>query len=320
MTPHPPRKVEGPSRVSPGISLGPILYYWPRDTVFAFYEQAAAWPVETIYLGETVCSKRHEMRPVDWMDIARKLCASGKEVVLSSCELLESEQDLRVLRKLAGNGEYRVEANDIGAVRLLAGRMPFVAGPYLNIYSRPTLDVYRAFGATRWVAPLELSGAGLGEVLGEEGPGIETEVFAFGRLPLAISARCFTARYNNLSKDDCGFRCIEHPDGLVVSTQEDEAFLALNGLQTQSARVQELSRELPMMRALGVARLRISPQSSNTAEIVATYRALCDGRAEAAAAASALRQWACGEPCDGYWHAAAGLQRVRKPLDAGAHA
>jgi collagenase-like PrtC family protease len=44
---------------------------------------------------------------------------------------------------------------------------------------------------------------------------METELFGYGRLPLAFSARCFTARHYNLQKDDCQFRCLDHPDGLV---------------------------------------------------------------------------------------------------------
>ena len=287
------------------ITLGPLLYYWPRDRVFAFYEEAAGWPVDTVYLGETVCGKRYEMRPADWLDVARRLADAGKEVVLSTCELIESEQDLRVMRKIATNGEYLVEANDLGAVRLLAGR-PFVAGPYLNIYSRPSLDTFREFGAVRWVAPLEMSREGLRQVA----PDIDAEVFTFGRLPLAVSARCFTARYNNLTKDDCGFRCIEHPDGLVVSTQDDEPFLAMNGLQTQSARVQDLSGAIPTMKAMGISRLRVSPQSEHTGDVVRTLKDVIDGRLAAVDASKALSGWARGDLCDGYWHGRPGQERT----------
>lgn len=292
------------------LTLGPLLYYWTRERTLAFYEEAAHWPVDSVYIGETVCPKRHEMRPSDWRGIARALADRGKEVVLSTCELIESESDMRAMRRITANGEFLVEANDLGAARLLAGRAPFVAGPYLNIYNRPTLEVFRGFGAARWVAALELSADGLAEVLRPPGLAMGTEVFAYGRLPLAVSARCFTARYNNLSKDDCGFRCIEHADGLLVSTQDDEPFLVLNGLQTQSARVQDLSAQVPAMQAMGVDHLRVSPQSQHTGEVVRTFRDVLDGRMAAAKAAQALAAWAPAAFCDGYWHGRSGQERV----------
>jgi O2-independent ubiquinone biosynthesis protein UbiV len=292
------------------IALGPLLYYWPREQVLAFYEAARAWPVDVVYLGEAVCGKRHEMRPDDWLAIARELTAAGKEVVLSTCELLESEGDLRVMRRIATNGEFTVEANDLGAVRMLAGRVPFVAGPYLTAYSRHSLDVFRDAGAMRWVAPIEMSRDGLREVLSAEASGIQTEVFAYGRLPLAISARCFTARYHNVSRDDCGFRCIEHPDGMLVSTQDDEPFLVVNGLQTQSARVQDLCAEVPAMRALGVNVLRLSPQATHMGEIAATFRGVADGTIAPAAAVRSLSAWAPADLCDGYWHGRPGQERA----------
>ncbi|WP_331711243.1 hypothetical protein [endosymbiont of unidentified scaly snail isolate Monju] len=38
------------------LSLGPILYYWSRDELFAFYRDIASHPVETVYLGERRCA------------------------------------------------------------------------------------------------------------------------------------------------------------------------------------------------------------------------------------------------------------------------
>lgn len=294
------------------LALGPLLYYWPRDRVFAFYEEAATWPVDSVYVGEAVCGKRHEMRPQDWIAVAELVSRQGKEVVLSTCELLESETDLRVMRKVTQNGQFLVEANDLGAVKMLAGTGPFVCGPYLNIYSRPTLDVFRSLGATRWVMPIEMSREGLQEVLRAEGLGMETEVFSYGRLPLAISARCFTARYNNLSKDDCRFLCLDHPDGLLVSTQDDEPFLAVNGLQTQSARVQDLSPELDAMAAMGVDRARLSPQSQRMGEVVEVFRRAAQGELTGRDATLALSGLAPGPLCDGYWHGRPGHEHASR--------
>jgi len=297
-----------PDITRPRLTLGPLLYYWPRDRVHEFYEQAADSPVDTVHLGEAVCGKRHEVRFEDWLAIGRKLADRGKEVVLSTCELIESEADLRVMRRVTGNGLFMVEANDLGAVNLLAGKGDFVAGPYLNMYSRLSMDFYRRQGAVRWVAPIELGAGGIGEILRDYAEEIETEVFAYGRIPLAISARCFTARYNNESKDECGFRCIEHADGMLLSTQDDQPFLTLNGLQTQSAQVHNLADSIEQLRALGIDRLRISPQSAGTFDVIRLFDEVAAGALAGDEALKRMQQWAPSGHCNGYWHGRPGLE------------
>jgi collagenase-like PrtC family protease len=160
------------------------------------------------------------------------------------------------------NGRFSVEANDMGAVNMLADRARFVAGPHLNVYNASTLELLHAAGARRWVMPVELGREVLARLQAARPAGLETEVFAFGRLPLAFSARCFTARAHNLAKDDCGLRCADYPDGLLLSTQEAKPFLTLNGIQTQSAETCNLAGELAELQALGVDVLRISPMGS----------------------------------------------------------
>jgi collagenase-like PrtC family protease len=70
------------------ISLGPLQYYWARDTVFAFYQSVATMPVDIVYVGEAVCSRRKELRLTDWLDVAQMLRDAGKEVVLSTQVLI----------------------------------------------------------------------------------------------------------------------------------------------------------------------------------------------------------------------------------------
>lgn len=295
------------------LSLGPVLYYWPRATVQAFYETMALAPVEIVYLGETVCSRRHELKLADWMAIGRMLQAAGKQVLLSTQVLLESGSDVAALHKVADNGEFAVEANDMGAVHCLArAKKQFVAGPHLNLYNADSLRWMAGLGAGRWVMPLEMRRDDLATIHATRPAGMETEVFGFGRLPLAFSARCFTARHANLPKDDCRFTCLQHPEGQLLATREGEAFLNLNGTQTQSARVYSLLHELPELAAIGVDVLRLSPQPNHMPGIVALFDNVRRGTLAPSDAQAALREMLPGQECNGYWHAQAGMAQVQE--------
>lgn len=297
------------------IALGPLLYYWARNDVLDFYKAMAATPVDIVYLGETVCSRRHELRLADWLSIAARLRDAGKEVVLSTQVLIESGADVTVLHKIAANGEFMVEANDMGAAHCLSGKALFVAGPHLNIYNVPTLEWMAGLGIKRWVMPLEMGRDDLALMQQGRPAGVETEVFAYGRMPLAFSARCFTARHRNLPKDDCQFSCIAHPDGLMMRTRESEGFLVLNGTQTQSAKVYNLLPELGAMQKMGVDVVRISPQSQHTGDIVNFFHEVLTQQSTVEATMQTMTGLMPDQACNGYWYGKPGLEQLASPAE-----
>jgi len=285
------------------IALAPIPYLWPRERVFAFYRAVERAPVDTVYLGETVCLRRRALDFDDWLRIAEALATAGREAVLSTPVLVEGEGELKWLRRVAANGRFRIEANDLSAVRVLSHTSGWVAGAPLNVYNPRALAVVQAVGATRWVAPYEATRELVADMHAQTG--IESEVFAHGRLPLAHSARCFTARRCERQKEDCGVVCAVHPAGLALRTQEGEALFVLNGVQTLSAVTYSLLDDLAGLAAAGVSILRVAPEPEGTLETVALLRAALAGDRAAGQrlAASAARG------ANGFWHGAPGRAR-----------
>jgi len=283
-------------------SIGNILFYWPKDQVTAFYEQAKTSTAEHVYLGESVCSKRRELTLKDYLPIGQSLQQSGKKVVLTSLALLEAKSELASLKKVCDNGHFLVEANDFGAVELLSqAGIPFVAGAALNIYNQYDLQVMVNKGMKRWVMPVELSKDWLIQILlGCEALGIrdkfEVELYGYGFLPLAYSARCFTARSEDKPKDQCQLCCIKYPQGREINSQEDSRLFRMNGIQTLSGKIQNLINDLPSMHDL-VDVVRISPNSPDSLAWVTMFQQNLDGSSPIA-----LKDF-----CNGYWHKIEGM-------------
>lgn len=287
-------------------SLGPSQFFWPKNEVVGFYQQAKQSSADIIYLGETVCSKRRELRAKDWLGLAQDVAKdTNKQVVLSTMTLLESPAEIQVLKRLCDNGEFLVEANDLSAVQIMHDlNMPFVAGPAINCYNLSTLKVLLKQGMTRWLMPVELSGDWLKTLLNQAtDAGIrqqfECEVFSWGYLPLAYSARCFTARSENKAKDDCEYCCIKYPEGRRMNSREGERVFVLNGIQTLSGYQYNLINEIPTLNEMGVDIARISADSpaaftqldSFRNQLVEPTKIALDGITQ----------------CNGFWHKIAGM-------------
>ena len=145
---------------------------------------------------------------------------------------------------------------------------------------------------------------------GPAGPG-ESELFAFGRMPLAFSARCFTARHRRLKKDACEYRCRDDADGLLLATAEGRPFLVLNGIQTQSAALHCLIGEAEAMAAAGVSRVRLSPCSRGFLRVLELFDAVLNGGAPVAHAHAELVTLGLpGDLVNGYAHRRPGMQAV----------
>lgn len=322
-------ETQSPRRIA--LTVGPVLYWWDRAVLMNFYDQVADSAADTVVLGEIVCSRRHDMKLADWLALARELQAAGKEVILATQALVMSEAELRAVREIVAQEEFAVEAGDASALHAFAqirrergASRPLVLGPHLNIYSHETLREYAALGARRWVAPVELSLQAIAAVNPKQSRAqgsvldISTEVWAFGRLPLSFSARCFTARHHHLHKDSCAFRCRDDADGLLLSSSERQPFLCLNGTQVQSAGVQALIHEAAALRQAGVERIRLSPCSQGFIEVIAQFEAVYNHGSsvdkpldEAALHEALARLRAIGLPgglVNGYLHQQPGMQ------------
>ena len=294
------------------LSLGPLQFHWPAEQMRDFYfRMADEAPVDTVYLGEVVCSKREPFFGKYFVDVMDRLAAAGKQVVVSSLALVMSEKERHRIKALAGTDAV-VEANDVSAVAALAGHV-FHIGPFVNVYNEGTLAYLAGLGAQRVCLPAELPGATIA-ILAAQGL-CDIEVQAFGRLPLAVSARCYHARSRDLQKDSCQYVCAEDPDGMQVDTMDGQTFLAVNGIQTMSGHYLNLLGDMAGLRSAGVRHFRLWPHSCDMVAVAGLYRSVLDGRMAAADASLRLAELVPGAAfSNGYIHGLEGHRLVEAEL------
>jgi collagenase-like PrtC family protease len=269
------------------LTLGPVLYNWKpeawRDFYFRIADEA---PIDSVVVGEIVCSKRSPFIAEHIPAVIERLVASGKEVVLGSLMLMSLVRERNAMAELAADDGFSMEVNDLSCLGMI-GDKPHVIGPFINIYNEATAGYFASHGAKRICLPPELPLTAI-RTIAAALPDVTIEVFGFGRAPLAISARCYHARLNKLSKDNCKFVCEQDPDGLAVMTLDNEPFLSMNGVQTLSYACTSVLGEIGDLREAGVRSLRLSPQQCDMVHVSRLYRDVIDGTTSATEAAAVL--------------------------------
>jgi len=298
------------------LTIGPILFHWPAEQKLDFYKRIAdEAPVDTVYIGEVICSKRAPFFEEHYQEVEDRLEAAGKKVVYSTLAEVMLPRERKMILDMCvrasnviGDGDM-VEANDTSALYHLRGH-DFYAGQYLNVYNEDTMELLAAKGAKHFTLPVELPGdsiAVLAAKAAELGVGIEVQVF--GRMPLALSARCYHARSHGRIKNNCQFVCEEDCDGMDLKTLDGSDFLAINGIQTLSHSYYNLLEELPALQEMGVQAFRLSPHSFDMVEISKLYRDVLDGKSAPQEVHAQVEKLAPGAVfANGFFHSKKGYE------------
>ena len=291
------------------LSLGPCFFNWPKEHLVDFYARIAdEAPMDRVYIGEVICGKRMPFSDPLWPQVIDRLERAGKTVAVSMLALPATPRERKAMTDLV-ELDRLIEINDMSALAARKGR-PFVAGPFLNIYNEAALATLVERGAKRWSPPVELPLSSI-SAIARACPEVDVELFAFGRLPLAVSSRCYHARVHGLNKDSCGFVCEQDLDGMAVATLDGQDFLAVNGIQTLSHAMQSVVMAPSALDGAGVRCLRLSPHSVDMVLVARIYRGLLDGELTTAAAESQIADLQLpGKTCNAYIAGEPGWQNI----------
>lgn len=98
---------------------------------------------------------------------------------------------------------------------------------------------------------------------------------------------------------------------MPVDTLDGEEFLAVNGIQTLSHSIVELSAEVDDLLAMGITRFRLSPHHIDMVAIAQVWRGLLDGDRDLPRARRAIQAVAAfAPPSNGYFHGRPGAEQV----------
>jgi collagenase-like PrtC family protease len=292
------------------LSVGPVLFHWPAEKKLDFYARLAAAPIDTVYLGEVVCSKRIPFFEHCYQDIAALLAKAGKKVIFSTLAEVMIKYDRQSVADICSLHDILIEANDASALYHLSGK-PHALGPFLNVYNEDTLEFLAGKGAVHATLPYELNHDAI-EAMGKKAEkiGVGLEIQVYGRMPLALSARCYHARAQGRVKDNCQFVCEQDPDGMDLKTMDGRPFLSINGIQTLSHACLNLVHELRELVDMGVTHFRLSPHTGNMVETARLFRAVLDGELCATEAASRLTDLAPAPFANGFYYQKEGYRWI----------
>ncbi|PKQ01039.1 MAG: U32 family peptidase, partial [Alphaproteobacteria bacterium HGW-Alphaproteobacteria-13] len=300
------------------LTLGPIPFHWDTDRKRDFYARIAdEAPIDTVYLGEVVCSKRSPFFDRHYPEAIERLERGGKQVVLSTLAEVMLPRERRAITELCEQADYPVEVNNAAGLAAAAGK-PHRIGPMMNIYNERTMRHLAHAGAVHFTLPTELprrAAEELARAAAEIGAAVEVQVF--GRASLALSARCYHARAHRRSKDECQFVCQEDPDGMPLRTLGGEDMLVINGIQTLSHSYVNLIAELDEMRAMGIRHYRLMPHSVDMVAVATIFAECAAWRIDVEEAAARLEALDVGAPfSNGFWYGVAGHRYWTPASDA----
>lgn len=286
------------------LSIAPVSTAWGKKDLKNFYEETAESPADTVFVGETICSKRDVLSLSDLEDIANLLRKHGKKAYYSSLALLTTEDEFERLRKVIPLFDG-VEANTIGILNLFEKKDPsvegkeLIIGPYLNVYNWQAAQYLMKFQPERIVAPFEIPHQSIGDII--EKTNVSMEVLAWGHLPTAISWRCYSARSFDRQRENCKKICFQHPDGMLLKTVDDDDLFIVNGLQVLSAKTYCLIEQLDLLKSMKIKHLRIDASSDHGIEVVNIFNAALSDEISPQKAVEKLTPFASYGLCNGWF-------------------
>jgi len=286
------------------LTLSPILFHWSADKKLDFYARIAdEAPVDVVYLGEVICSKRTPFFEKHYDEVAERLTRGGKTVVFSTLAEVMLKRERNMIAGFCDLEDYELEINDSSALWHLTGK-PFRVGSYMNVYNEDTLAYLAHRGATHFTLPPELPATSV-EILSQRAQqlGVTLEVQVFGRVSLALSARCYHARAHNRIKDNCQFVCEEDMDGMALETLDRQKFLTVNGIQTLSHSYLNLLGELEAMKEMAITHYRLVPHTQDMVAVAKVFREALDNSVSTREAVEKLAALDVPAPfSNGFWH------------------